>query len=168
MEAIVAVDRNWGIGYDGALLFHISDDLKRFKKRTMGRTVIYGRKTLETFPGGRPLAGRRNIILSRDDTLRVPGAEVCHSPEQAAALIGSPDSGAAGKVFVIGGASVYRAFLPLCAAVHVTRVQAEFPADRYFENLDARPEWFVSEQTELLRENGLAYRFVTYRRRTPQ
>lgn len=76
MKAIVAVDRNWGIGYNGDLLFHISADLKRFKELTIGHTLIYGRKTLETFPRKRPLDGRRNIILSHDGALRVPGAEV--------------------------------------------------------------------------------------------
>ena len=76
MKAIVAVDENWAIGNKGQLLFRISADLKRFKELTMGRPVVLGRKTLATFPGGRPLPGRRNLILSRDPGFRVEGGEV--------------------------------------------------------------------------------------------
>lgn len=159
MKAIVAVDQNWGIGYSGALLFRISADLKRFKELTTGHTVIYGRKTLETFPGKRPLGGRRNIILSHDVTLKVPGAEVCHTPEQAAALASDSET-----VYVIGGASVYRLLLPFCNVVCVTKVDASCRADRYFENLDTSPDWRISEQSAVMQENGLPYQFVTYRR----
>ena len=78
MTAIVCVSKSWGIGRDGALLFLISDDHKRFRSLTVGKTVILGHKTLDTFPGGRPLKDRRNIVLSHRD-LDVPGAEIAHS-----------------------------------------------------------------------------------------
>lgn len=160
MKAIVAVDRNWGIGYNGALLFHISADLKRFKELTIGHTIVYGRKTLATFPGKRPLDGRRNIILSHDGALRVPGAEVCNSPEQAAALVNDPEN-----TYVIGGASVYTLFLPFCTTVCVTKVYANCRADRFFENLDTNPDWLLSEQSEIMQENGREYQFVKYKRK---
>lgn len=160
MKAIVAVDQNWGIGYNGELLFRISADLKRFKELTLGGTVVYGRKTLETFPGKRPLGGRRNIILSRDAALRVPGAEVCNSPEQAVALVSDAEN-----AYVIGGASVYRLFLPFCTTAYVTKVHADCRADCFFENLDANPDWLLSEHSEVMQENGWEYQFVTYRRK---
>lgn len=159
MQAIVAVDEKWGIGKNGALLFHISADLKRFKQLTLGGTVIYGHKTLETFPGGRPLKGRSNIVLSRDEQLQVPDAVVCHSVAQAAAMV-------AGKadVFVIGGTSIYNAFLPLCETVHVTKVAADGGADCTFPNLDEDPAWAVAEALPPQQENGLTYQYVTYQR----
>ena len=143
----------------GALLFHISADLKRFKQLTLGGTVIYGHKTLDTFPGGRPLKGRSNIVLSRDEQLQVPDAVVCHSVEQAAALV-------AGKAdaFVIGGTSIYNAFLPLCETVHVTKVAADGGADCTFPNLDEDPAWEVVEESPAQHENGVTYRYVTYHR----
>ena len=87
MTAIVCVSRSWGIGRDGALLFRISADHKRFRTLTVGKTVILGHKTLDTFPGGKPLKDRRNIVLSHRD-LDVPGAEIAHSFDAAAALGG--------------------------------------------------------------------------------
>ena len=101
MTAIVCVSKSWGIGRDGALLFLISDDHKRFRSLTVGKTVILGHKTLDTFPGGRPLKDRRNIVLSHRD-LDIPGAEIAHSFDEAAALGGD-------DAIVIGGASVYMA-----------------------------------------------------------
>ena len=87
MTAIVCVSQSWGIGRDGALLFRISADHKRFRTLTVGKTVILGHKTLDTFPGGKPLKDRRNIVLSHRD-LDVPGAEIAHSFDEAAALGG--------------------------------------------------------------------------------
>ena len=160
MKAIVAVDQNWGIGYNGELLFHISADLKRFRELTIGHTIVYGRKTLETFPGKRPLGGRRNMILSHDGALRVPGAEICSSPEQVVALMNDPEN-----TYVIGGASVYAIFLPFCTTVCVTKVHADCRADCFFENLDANPNWLLSEQSEVMQENGWEYQFVKYKRK---
>ena len=110
MTAIVCVSRSWGIGRDGALLFRISADHKRFRTLTVGKTVILGHKTLDTFPGGKPLKDRRNIVLSHRD-LDVPGAEIAHSFDAAAALGGD-------DAIVIGGASVYMALLSRCDRVY--------------------------------------------------
>lgn len=87
MNAIVAVDENWGIGKDGSLLFIIPKDLSRFKGLTKGRTILLGHETLRTFPNGKPLKNRRNVILSKNKNLRVPGAEVLHSLEEALATL---------------------------------------------------------------------------------
>ena len=117
MTAIVCVSQSWGIGRDGALLFRISADHKRFRALTVGKTVILGHKTLDTFPGGKPLKDRRNIVLSHRD-LDVPGAEIAHSFDAAAALGGD-------DAIVIGGASVYMALLSRCDRVYVTKVDAD-------------------------------------------
>ena len=105
MTAIVCVSQSWGIGRDGALLFRISADHKRFRTLTVGKTVILGHKTLDTFPGGKPLKDRRNIVLSHRD-LDVPSAEIAHSFDEAAALGGD-------DAIVIGGASVYEEAIAL-------------------------------------------------------
>ena len=107
MDAIVAVDARWGIGRDGGLLFRISADLRRFKALTMGHTVVMGRRTLQSLPGGRGLPGRRNLVLSRQGDLAPEGAEVFHEVQ--------PMLDAAGEdAFVIGGAQVYHLLLPAC------------------------------------------------------
>ena len=107
MNVIVAVDENWAIGKGGDQLVYIPEDLKHFKELTMGHPVILGRRTLATFPGGRPLKGRRNLILSRDPDFRPEGGEVY--PDVDALLFAAPED-----AFVVGGASVYRALLDRC------------------------------------------------------
>lgn len=157
MNLIVAVDHNWAIGYQNDLLVRISSDLKRFKALTLGHAVLLGRKTLETFPGGRPLPGRPNFILSTDPAYTVEGATVLHSMEEAIKCC--PED-----AFVIGGASVYSALLPYCDTAFVTRIDAEFPADVWFPNLDESPEWAIAEEAAPLADNGISFRYVTYKR----
>lgn len=159
MNAIVAVDENWGIGKDGDQLCYISADLKRFKALTTGHPVILGRKTLATFPGGRPLKGRRNLVLSHDKALQIQGAEVYHDMELL--LAQAPEDS-----FVIGGGSVYRALLEKCDRVYVTKILHAFPADTWFPNLDKDPAWRVREEEGPLEEGELSFRYVTYERVT--
>lgn len=157
MELIVAADRNWAIGKDGDQLAYISEDLKRFKALTMGHPVILGRKTLATFPGGRPLKGRRNLILSRDPGFHPEGAEVYANME--ALLTAAPEDS-----FVIGGASVYRALLDTCETAHVTRIDHEFPADTWFPNLDENGNWELAQEEGPFADGALTYRYLTYKR----
>lgn len=157
MNAIVAVDQNWAIGKGGDQLCYISADLKRFKELTTGHPVILGRKTLATFPGGRPLKGRRNLVLSRDRKLQIEGAEVYHDVESL--LAQAPEDS-----FVIGGESVYRSLLDRCDTVYVTKIAHSFPADTWFPDLDADPAWRAVREEEPLEEKGLTFRYVTYER----
>lgn len=157
MNLIVAVDQNWAIGKDGDQLVYLKEDLKRFRTLTSGHTVILGRKTLATFPGGRPLKNRRNLILSRNPQFQAEGAEVFSSVEE---LVKQAD----GDAFVIGGASVYEQLLPYCDTAYITKVHASFPADTYFPNLDQSGEWKVSEESESLEQDGISYHYVTYSR----
>ena len=157
MKAIVAVDKNWAIGKDGDQLVYIPADLMRFKELTIGHPVILGQKTLATFPGGQPLKGRRNLILSATPGYTVEGAEVC--PTLQAALDTAPEDS-----FVIGGESVYRALLPYCDIVYATKIDASFPADRYFPNLDEDAEWALLEESEEYEHEGIVYRYLVYGR----
>ena len=155
MNLIVAVDKNWAIGRDGDQLIYIPEDLKRFKALTTGHPVILGRKTLATFPGGRPLKGRRNLILSRDPAFDPEGAEVFSDLDRLLAA-------APADSFVIGGASVYRALLDRCDTAYVTRIDAAFPADKYFPDLDADPRWQIKEVSEPMEHESVTFRYYTY------
>lgn len=157
MNLIVAVDQNWAIGKGGDQLIYIPEDLKRFKALTTGHPVILGRKTLATFPGGRPLKGRDNLILSATPGYQVEGAKVY--PDLESLLAEAPED-----AFVIGGESVYRALLPYCDTAYVTKIDAEFPADRYFPNLDEDPNWTVTEESDSLVHEGIFFHYVTYTR----
>lgn len=158
MKTIVAVDENWGIGKDGEQLLYISADLKRFKALTMGHPLILGRKTLATFPGGRPLKGRRNLILSRNPDFAPEGAEVYRDMDTLLANVTE-------DAFVIGGASVYEALLDRCDTAYVTKLHAAWPADCWFPNLDENPDWYLDQEEEVQEENGIQYHYVTYRKR---
>ena len=157
MELIVNVSENWGIGMGDRLLVSIRADLLRFRELTLGGTVILGRKTLQTFPGGRPLKGRRNIILSTNPDYQVENAEVAHSVEELLALLRPEES-----TFVIGGESIYRLLLPYCEKARVTKSYVNLPADRFFPNLDEMPNWQVEYTEERLEENGVSFQYVDY------
>ena len=155
MQAIVNVSQNWGIGKENRLLFPLRADLKRFKELTMGHAVVMGRKTLESLPGKKGLPGRRNLVLTRDESFTAPNVETVHTPLQAVFATGTED-------FCIGGESVYRLFLPVCDRVFVTRVLAEAEADAFFPNLDEDPEWQIERESEIMEENGVRFQYVDY------
>ena len=162
MKERVCVDNNWAIGKSNDLIYHIPDDMKFFRQMTMGKTVIMGRKTLESFPGKKPLKGRRNIVLSQKPDFTAEGADVVHSVEEAVAAVSETPSE---DVFVIGGGSVYRALLPYCDTAYITKIRDSYDADTAFPNLDSDPEWELAEEGEEQSHLGLAYCFCTYRRR---
>ncbi len=161
MNLIAAVDSKFGIGRDNKLLVSIPEDMKFFRSTTMDKTVILGRKTLESFPNGAPLKRRRNIVLTRKD-IEIPGAEVAHSVEEALELVKNEDPD---NVFVIGGETVYRAFLPYCSRAYLTKIDYTYEADAFFPNLDEDPEWEIEEESEEKTCFDLCYAFVTYRRK---
>lgn len=158
MEAIVAVFSDWGIGSEGTQQVVLKADRAHFRELTRGAAVIVGRRTLADFPGGRPLKGRNNIVVTRQN-IEIEGAEVAHSTDEALALaVKYP------RTLVIGGASVYRQFLPYLELVHVTKIDLAPTSDSFFENLDASPEFQKCEEGEWQEENGIRYQFVTYKR----
>lgn len=165
MNIILAADRNWAIGKDNDLLIHLPGDLKYFKKMTTSKTVIMGRKTLESLPGGKPLPNRRNIILTRADDFQVSGAEVLNSIEDVLHLIKSGDL-KSDEAFVIGGADIYKQMMPHCDKFYITKIDAELPADRYFVDLDQVDGLEITWSGPIEEYKGTKYQYVLYERRT--
>lgn len=157
ITAIAAVSRNWGIGKAGDLLFNIPEDKKFFRRTTLNHTVIMGRKTLESLPGGKPFKDRNNIVLSRDKSFSCEGAAVCGSIEEALALLKNDE-----ESFAVGGGEIYRAMLPYCVKAIITKVNASPEAEVFFPNLDDDESWALTEQSEEYDFEGLKYSFCTY------
>lgn len=159
MNLIVAVDKNWAIGKDNKLLVSIPQDMKFFRETTMGKVVVMGRKTLESFPGGQPLKKRTNIVLTRDKNYQVKDAIVVNTVE---ALLEELKKYDEEDVYVIGGESIYRLLLPYCKVAHITKIDHAYEADTYFPNLDEMDEWEVTGVSEEQTYFDLEYEFVRY------
>ena len=165
LKAIVAVCDDWGIGKDGGMVVSNRRDMKHFVSCTKGCPVIMGRKTLESFPGGRPLKNRRNIVLTRDAHFSREGVETVHSVAEALAAVALDD-----VAWVIGGGAVYAQMLPYCMEAEVTRNHVVCDSDTYFPDLDASDAWTVSQVTEPMTvgagegDEGLSFEFITYQR----
>ena len=184
MYAIVSVDSNWGIGYQGNLLQKIPEDMAFFKATTTGHTVIMGRETMTSLPRQAPLPDRVNIVLSRKmpetlSEMSCAGTEAATRASVSASagfyvcpsldrlfheLARYEDRFGETRKFVIGGESVYRQLLPFCHTAYVTKFARAYTADRHFPNLDQDPAWCLGEESEARAYQGLEFRFTTYRR----
>ncbi|WP_230398880.1 dihydrofolate reductase [Novisyntrophococcus fermenticellae] len=162
MKAIVAADKNWGIGYENKLLTSIPSDMKFFRETTMGHVVVMGRKTLESLPNGLPLAGRTNIVLTRDTNYKVKGAVIVHSKEE---LLEEVKKYEDENIYCIGGGSVFELLLPFYNTVLVTKIDVAYQADTYFPNLDKLPEWEMTEEGEEQTCFDIEFRFTKYERK---
>ena len=159
MNLVVAVDKNFGIGNDSKLLYNIPEDMQHFKNLTLNKIVVMGRSTLDSLPHSKPLKNRINIILSRDKNLEVEGAVILHSVEEVLNYIKKYNTN---DVFIIGGESVYRAFLPYVKFAYLTKIDSTKEANKYFENLDNLKDWQVIEKSPTFDNNGTDYCFCTY------
>lgn len=161
MNLIAAVDRNWGIGNAGRLFVQIPADQKYFREQTKGKVIVFGRKTLATFPNGIPLAQRENIILSNDRSFSVRGAIVVHSIEETLEKLQQYTDE---EIFIVGGASIYQQFLPYCKMAYITKIDYCYQVDCYMPNLDKEPEWQVIASSEEQTYFDLEYYFYQYKR----
>lgn len=159
MNMIVAVDSNWAIGHKGKLLVSIPEDMQFFRRETTGKVVVMGRKTLESFPNGLPLKNRVNVVITKDKEYNVKDAIICHSIEEALEVLKQYNDE---DIYVIGGESVYRQFLPYCSVAHVTKINYSYDADTYFPNLDEMDEWTIEESSDERIYFDLEYEFVKY------
>lgn len=164
MDLIVAADNNWAIGNKGDLLVSIPEDHKFFRQTTMGGVVILGRKTLAGFPNGLPLAGRDNIIMSRNPDYRVRGGIVVHSKEE---LFETLKNYKDRQIFVIGGGKIYEMLLPYCRYAHVTKIDYSYEADTYFPNLDKMDNWKIVADSDEHTYFNLEFYFYKYENSSP-
>ena len=172
ISAIVAVDNNWGIGYQGELLERLPPDMKYFKELTMGNIVIMGRKTWDSLPV-KPLINRHNVIISKSiPETKLP--QIITDREdpvtflQMNSLIQNWEKVkrfSNKEIFIIGGGEIYKQLLPYCDRVYVTLIEKSHDnVDTYFPNLDEDPNWEVSTCTELRDYGNIPYAFLTYDR----
>jgi len=162
MNLIAAVDNNWAIGKNNQLLVSIPADMKFFRTTTTGKVVVMGRKTLESFPNGQPLKNRTNIVLTHDQSYRVKDAVMVYSLEELREELKKYDSD---DIYVIGGESIYRQLIDECDVAHITKIDFEYDADAYFPNLDEKPEWEITNDSEEQTYFDLIYHFLKYEKK---
>ena len=150
MNLIVAADKNWGIGKENKLLVSIPSDMKFFRQETMGKVVVMGRKTLESFPNGLPLKNRTNVVLTSDKNYQVKDAVIVHSIDEVLEELKKYDDDE---------------LLPYCDVAHVTKIDFAFEADTHFPNLDEDPEWEITASSDEQTYFDLEYTFVKYERK---
>ncbi len=168
MQAILHSDRNWGIGKKNDLMFRLPRDMAFFRETTIGKVVVMGSNTLLSFPGGKPLKKRTNIVLW-------PGGERERAERDGFIMVETLDElfdeirkYPSDDVFVIGGAMMYRTLLPYCSKVLLTKVDADGGAEVFFENLDEKENWKETERGDEITDNGYPIRFCTYTNLSPE
>ena len=158
MNLIVCVDKFWGIGKNNCLLFHLPEDLKYFKEKTLGKTVVMGGNTLLSLPGSKPLPNRKNIVLSdaftRDD---------CECYSDLDTLKNRLKELPGEDLFIIGGAMFYKTMLPFCETAYITKVDADGEADCFFDNLDHMGNWKQISVSDEVISNGKSIRYTVYK-----
>lgn len=162
MNLIAAVDKNWAIGLRNKLLVSIPMDMKFFRETTTGKVVVMGRKTLESFPNGRPLKNRVNIVLTKDENYQVKDAVVLHDIEE---LKKELEKYPSEDIYVIGGESIYRQLLDMCDTAHITKIDYAYEADAYFPNLDEMEEWEITADSEEQTYFDLEFQFLKYEKK---
>lgn len=157
MKAIFHADKKWGIGKQNDLMFSLPKDMKFFRETTSGKVVVMGRNTLLSFPNGKPLKNRVNIVLSPDD---IEGVITVHNLDE---LFAEVKKYPADDVFVIGGASVYRTLIPYCTEILVTKVDADGGAEVFVPDLDLDADFECVFESSAVEDNGYLTRYCTYR-----
>ncbi|AGC69085.1 dihydrofolate reductase FolA [Thermoclostridium stercorarium subsp. stercorarium DSM 8532] len=156
---IASADKNWGIGYKNKLLVKIPEDMKHVSAKTTGKVIVMGRKTLESFPGGRPLPNRTNVVLTTNVGYKVEGAVVVHSIQELMDELKDYD----GEIYVFGGESIYRQLMPYCTKAYITRINKEFQADSFLPCLDEIDGWkLIKKGRWQTSREGIEYRFDEY------
>lgn len=164
MNLILSADRNWGIGRNNKLLFHVKEDMAFFRAMTIGKPVVMGRKTLDSLPGCKPLPHRDNIILTRNSDFAQPGVTVCVSLPDLFELLSSYSDD---DIFIIGGQEVYLQLMPYCKQAYITKFDAVAEADSFVPDFDAVAGWQLTRQSETQTHGDLCYTFCTYAQQEP-
>lgn len=165
MNMIAAIDSLGGIGMNGNMLYHIPEDLRYFKQMTYGKVVVMGHSTLKSLPGAGPLAGRTNIVLTRNTELAADNCIICHSLNDLWKILTPYDSD---NVFVIGGESIYAQLMDYCAKAYITKIHQSKPADRFFPDIDNAANWALALESEIKENNGIRFSFREYVNQDPK
>ena len=158
IRAIVHADKKWGIGKNNDMMFSLPKDMKFFRETTMGHIVVMGGNTLRSFPNGKPLKNRVNIVLSRGHV-----CDECVFVRDMDALKAEMKARENEDIFVIGGGSIYRELLPYCHEALVTKVDADGGAEVFFPDLDKDENFVCVYESESIEDNGYTIRFTTYK-----
>ena len=161
MKMIVCVSENWGIGKDNNLLFSLPPDMKFFRETTLGKVVIMGRGTLDSFPGGKPLKNRTNVVLTRDKSFVRENAVVFNSKEE---ILNYVKAFPTDDDFVIGGGQIYEMFRDDCNEAIVTKVRKTCPCDTFLFNIDEDKDWELYSESDLMEYEGTEFSFCVYRK----
>ena len=162
MNLIVEVENKWARGYKNDLLISKHDDMKFFRETTTGNVIIMGRKTLNSFPNGRPLKNRVNIVITKDTNFKADGAIVVNSIEEA---VKEAEKYNDKEAYVIGGGSIYEQMLPYCDTAYVTYIDNSYSADTFIPNLDKlTDEWYIADESDECTYFEIEYYFRTYKR----
>ena len=162
ISAIVAVDENFGIGFNGDLLEHIPEDLKHFKELTSGHNVVMGRKTWDSLPK-KPLPNRHNLVITKDPSIYELTNEVWFYTLRQIEVLMLKNKNV--NYFVIGGGQIYEKLLPICDKVYFTKIMVSHEnVDTYFPNIELMDNWKCVEQSEIKQYNDISYQFKTYSR----
>lgn len=161
MNLIVAADEKWGIGRNGGLLTHLSADLKYFKERTIGKTVVMGRKTLESLPGSKPLPHRKNVVLTGNPSYEKEGCVIVHSMNELMTVCADLPSE---DVMIIGGASLYNELMEKCESLFITKIYDDLGADVFIKNVDELDSFEVVWKSDVIEENDIKFQFLEYKR----
>lgn len=161
ISIIAAVSEDLGLGRNNDLLWRIPEDLRRFKLLTWGKTVIMGRKTWESLPG-KPLPGRKNIVITDISDENLENAVTAYSIEDALNKCGQDE-----EIFIIGGASIYKQFMPFADRLYITHVHRNQPADVFFPEID-RKRWKVIEKSDsrINKKGDIPYTYIIYERKS--
>lgn len=161
MNCIVVVDENWAIGKDNDLLVHLPGDLKYYREKTIGKVIVIGRKTLESFPGSKPLPKRTNLVLTSNPDYKNDACTVCCGEE---VLLEEMKKYNDDDIFISGGESIYNRYLDMCDNIYVTKIFKGFDADKHFKNIDEDKNYKLTWTSEILEENEIRYQFCKYER----
>lgn len=160
MKLIVAVAKDWGIGYEGDLLFNLPQDMEFFKETTKNKVVVMGRRTLMSLPGGKPLKNRTNIVLTSNKRFKADDCIFCNSFKELFEELKKYNND---EIFIIGGGKIYNDLYSYCTEAYITKVDAITNADTYLHNFDDDVNWELSFASELHEYNGMKFTFNTYK-----
>lgn len=166
MILMLTADENWNIGLKGKMLIDLKEDLKRFKKKTMGNIIIMGKNTLEAVPGQKALPGRTNIVMTRNKDFKKEGIIPVHSIKDLFETLEEINSDGNKEVFVIGGESIVKQLLKYCDKAYITKILKDFKDhDTSIPSLDKDDDWFVVKEGHIIEQEGVKYKYVEYKRK---